>query len=173
MTLRRLIMSAITLLIAAAVLFAAAILVLGPERIWAQFGPADLGDVDFATLQRRGTPNDALACLPEFCAAKADLAAPVFARPPADLFSAVQDAVAREPRLALVNADAGQGTLRYVQRSPLLGFPDTVNVKVAPMAGGGSAVLLYSRSQIGKGDMGVNRARIERWLGLIEAAARN
>jgi uncharacterized protein (DUF1499 family) len=32
-------------------------------------------------------------------------------------------------------------------------------------------VLIYSRSQLGKRDMGVNRARVERWIGLIERAA--
>ena len=151
--------------------FAAAFLILGPERLWAQFGPSDLGDVDFATLQRRGTPNDALACLPEFCAAKADLPAPVIARPFGDVFLAVQDAVVHEPGLEQVDADSGQGTLRFVQRSRLLGFPDTINVKVVPTGDGGSAVLIYSRSQIGKGDMGVNLARVKRWAGLIATAS--
>lgn len=145
-----------------------AVLVTGPERIWAQFGPADLGDVDFATLERRTTPNDALACLPAFCAAKADVAAPIFMKPLGDVFLAVQDALAQEPDLEQVAADAGQGTSRYVQRSRLMRFPDTINVKVAP-ADGGVAVLIYSRSQLGKGDMGVNRQRVERWVGLIRA----
>jgi uncharacterized protein (DUF1499 family) len=36
---------------------------------------------------------------------------------------------------------------------------------------GPSTVLLYSRSQLGRGDFGVNRARIERWIGLIELGA--
>lgn len=169
MNLRRIIMSVIALLIAAALLFAAAFLILGPERIWAQFGPADLGNVDFATLTRRASPNDALACLPEVCAAKADVAAPVFAKPAAEVFRAIQAALANEPRLQQLEADEGQGTLRYVQRSRLMGFPDTINVKVVPAADGGSAVLIYSRSQLGKADMGVNRARVERWIGLIKA----
>jgi uncharacterized protein (DUF1499 family) len=69
--------------------------------------------------------------------------------------------------------DAAQGTLRYVQRSRVLRFPDTINVKVAALPGGGSTVLIYSRSQLGRSDLGVNRARIERWIGLIVAAARN
>ena len=151
--------------------FAAAFLILGPERLWAQFGPADLGEVDFATLERRASPNDALACLPEFCKAEADIQAPVIARPSGDVFRAVQDAVMQEPRLAQVGADTASGTLRFVQRSPLMGFPDTVNVKVVPMADGGSAVLIYSRSQIGKGDMGVNLARVKRWAELVVTAA--
>lgn len=152
-----------------ALLAATAFFLLGPERLWGAFGPADLGEVDFATLERRDTPNDALACLPEFCTAAADIPAPVFARPVGDVFPAVQDAVVREPGVEQVAADAGQGTLRFVQRSRLLGFPDTINVKVVPTKDGRIAVLLYSRSQIGRGDMGVNRARIERWIRMIAA----
>ena len=84
---------------------------------------------------------------------------------------AVQQAVAMEPRLEKVDASAAQGTLRYVQRSEVMAFPDTINIKVAPMADGGSAVLIYSRSQIGKGDMGVNLARVKRWAELIGKVA--
>jgi uncharacterized protein (DUF1499 family) len=135
---------------------------------WPRFGTADLGAVDFATLQRRDTPNDALACNPTFCAARADIAAPVFVRTPAEVFRAVENALAGEPRVERVAADEGQGMLRYVQRSRLLGFPDTIDVKVVPTADGGTAVLLYSRSKLGRSDMGVNRARVERWIGLIE-----
>ena len=153
------------------VLAVAGFLTLGPERLWAEFGPPDLGAVRFATLQRSATPNDALACLPEFCAAKADLPAPVIARPVNEVFLAVQEAVEREPRLEQVEAHAAQGTLRYVQRSKVMGFPDTINVRVVPTVNGGSAVLIYSRSQIGKGDMGVNLARVKRWSELIVAAA--
>lgn len=166
---------AIRLLVAAAVVVAlgfASIFIIGPERLWAQFGPSDLGDVDFATLVRRDTPNDALACLPEFCAAKADIPAPVIAKPYGDVFLAVQDAVVHEPGLEQVDADSGQGTLRFVQRSRIMGFPDTINVKVVPTADGGSAVLIYSRSQLGKGDMGVNLARVKRWADLIVTTAR-
>jgi len=50
-------------------------------------------------------------------------------------------------------------------------FPDTINVKVVPAADGSTAVLIYSRSQIDKGDMGVNLARVKRWAELIGAAA--
>ena len=149
----------------------AGFLTLGPERLWAEFGPPDLGAVDFATLARSTTPNDALACLPEFCAVKADLPAPVISRPVNEVFLAVQEAVAREPRLEQVEVDASQVTLRYVQRSKIMGFPDTINVRVVPTANGASAVLIYSRSQIGKGDMGVNLARVKRWSELIVAAA--
>jgi hypothetical protein len=147
-----------------------AFLILGPERVWAVFGPPDLGEVDFATLVRRETPNDALACLPEFCTATADIAAPTIAKPPATVFAAAAAALSREPLVQQIAADATQGTLRYVQRSRLLGFPDTINVQVVP-TGEGAAVLIYSRSQFGREDMGVNLARVKRWAELIEAEA--
>jgi hypothetical protein len=40
---------------------ASVILMVGPEWIWSLFGPPDLGPVTFETLERRATPNDALA----------------------------------------------------------------------------------------------------------------
>ena len=153
------------LMIAAAATF----LLIGPDRLWAWFGPPDLGEVDFATLARRDTPNDALACLPQFCAAGADMPALVTTLPAAEVFRAVREVVAQEPGVEQVAADAGAGTLRYVARSRLLKFPDTINVQVAATKEGGTAVLLYSRSQIGRGDMGVNRARLERWIAAIKA----
>lgn len=164
----------IPLIIAAgAALGAGAFFAIGPERVWERFGPADLGEVDFASLQRRETPNDALACGPEFCAAKADIEAPVFARPAQDMFRVVESAVAGEPDLQKTGGDEAQGTLRYVQRSRLMRYPDTINVKVLALPDGGSTVLLYSRSQLGRGDLGVNRARIERWIRLLKDAAPN
>lgn len=159
------------LITALVIAFAAAFLILGPERLWAQFGPADLGDVDFASLERRATPNDALACLPGVCAARTDIDAPAIAMPVAQAFPAVEQTLLREPRVSLVAVDPALGTLRFVQRSRLMGFPDTINVKLVPSADGGSAVLIYSRSQLGKADMGVNLERVKRWSDLIAAAA--
>ena len=58
---------------------ASVILMVGPEWIWSFFGPPDLGPVAFETLERRTTPNDALACPPHFCKATSDLVPPLFA----------------------------------------------------------------------------------------------
>ncbi|MEM0922633.1 MAG: DUF1499 domain-containing protein [Pseudomonadota bacterium] len=51
----------------------------------------------------------------------------------------------------------------FVQRSKLVGFPDFLTVKSVPVAGGASLVV-YSRSQYGYSDLGVNKARVEDWL---------
>ncbi len=161
MTMRNILLAGLAALLAGTALLAA----------WPRLGTADLGAADFATLQRRDTPNDALACTPEFCAARGDIAAPVFRPPAGGGLPRRRGRSGGEPRLERVAAEEGQGMLRYVQRSRILGFPDTIDVKVVPVPEGGAAVLLYSRSKLGRSDMGVNRARIERWIGLIEASA--
>ena len=73
-------------------------------------------------------------------------------------------ALTSESRLALAHADDATLTDRYVQRSVLLGFPDTIVVSHVDRPGDTSTVAIYSRSQLGYGDLGVNRGRIERWL---------
>ena len=142
----------------------AAFFVLGPDRIWGVFGTPDLGPVDFETLSRRSSPNDALVCPPGLCKAASDLSSPVFEVDARQLREAMINALASRPRLSLVNCDDTTLTDRYVQRSALVGFPDTIVIRYINQPEGRSTLAIYSRSQIGYGDMGVNRARIERWL---------
>ena len=53
--------------------------------------------------------------------------------------------------------------MTYVTRSALWGFPDYTSVKVVP-DGAGSVVTIFARARFGESDIGVNRARVERWL---------
>jgi len=145
-----------------------AFVLIGPERIWSILGPADLGPVDFETLERRKSPNDALACPPRLCKAESDLEAPTFAVDVKGLRAAMAKVIASEPRISAVDTANDAQTDRYVQRSALFGFPDTIVVRYLDEPGGKSTVAIYSRSQLGQGDMGVNKARIERWLAKLQ-----
>jgi len=80
--------------------FIAAFFLAGPERVWALFGPADLGPVAFETLERRSTPNDALACPPGICKAASDVTPPEYGVGAADLRLAFGKMIAAEPRIA-------------------------------------------------------------------------
>jgi uncharacterized protein (DUF1499 family) len=142
----------------------AAFVLIGPERFWNLFGPPDLGAISFETLKRRSTPNDALACPPDVCSANSDLLPPAFALSAMDLRLAFRKVIASEDRVVLVEATDQDMSERYIQRSKLMGFPDTIVVRFFERPGGQSTLALYSRSQLGEGDLGVNRARIERWL---------
>jgi uncharacterized protein (DUF1499 family) len=149
----------------------AAFFIVGPERIWALFGPSDLGTVNFETLKRRTSPNDALACPSGLCAAKSDVAPPVFAVSAPELMKAFAKVIASEPLVTQVASDESGFNARYVQRTKIMRFPDTVNVRFIDLGDGRSTIALYSRSQLGESDFGVNRARIERWLGKLQKEA--
>jgi hypothetical protein len=147
----------------------AGLFVIGPERVWRIFGPADLGPVDLATLERRTSPNDALACPAGLCKANADMVPPVFAIDAAGLRAAVSEALQTESHVTRVASDEATLTDRYVQLTPLMRYPDTIVVRAVPLANGCSTLALYSRSKFGHSDLGANKARLERWLGKITA----
>jgi uncharacterized protein (DUF1499 family) len=147
-----------------ALVAAAAFWLLGPERLWTLFGPADLGPVSFETLKRQSTRTDALACPPNLCAAEADIAPPAYPIDVPALRKAFARALASERLLTLVGIDDQTPADRYVQRSQRMRFPDTIVVRYIALPDGKSTVAIYSRSQLGRNDLGVNLARIERWL---------
>lgn len=132
------------------------------------FGPPDLGPVDFETFQRSTRPNTALACPPGFCRnATADFDPGPFPFSEEELRRRITDMALKEPRTIPVYRHAAPGLPtqdRYVQRSERMSFPDTIDVRFIPLTETTSTLAIHSRSQIGYGDMGVNLARIRRWL---------
>jgi uncharacterized protein (DUF1499 family) len=143
----------------------------GPERIWEMFGPADLGDVAFETLERRPTPSDALACPSGLCPAS-DILPPAYPVDPASLRKAMRKALMNERRLTLVDVKDNPPIDRYVQRSERMRFPDTIIVRYIGLGPSRSTIAIYSRSQLGKKDFGVNTARVERWIGKLTQEVR-
>jgi uncharacterized protein (DUF1499 family) len=142
----------------------ATFLIVGAERFWRFFGEPDLGPVSFEQLERRTTPNDSLACPADFCKARTDFTTRLYPVTASELRLAFAKVIASEPRVAVADVNETKLTDRYIQRSEHLGFHDTIVVRFLDHPNGRSTLALYSRSQLGKGDLGVNRARIERWL---------
>ena len=132
---------------------------------------ADTGAVDFPTLTRTETPNDALACPVGVCAAKVDLVTEPVELSAAALADKVAQILQAEPRTELVGhgAVAADGSLNLVlvQRSAVFRFPDTVNVLVRPLDDRHAIIAIYSHSNYGHGDFGVNLARVKDWLGKL------
>ena len=132
---------------------------------------ADLGSVDFATFQRRSVPNDALICPESLCQhAKPDLIGPVFPLPAAELMDKLRIVVDSEPRSIQLEqpADAPKTQARFVEYSALFYFPDVIDAVAVPAGAKASALAIYSRSVVGAGDGGVNRARLERWVAALQ-----
>jgi uncharacterized protein (DUF1499 family) len=160
----------IGIVVAVSALLAGMLVMTGAlERVWTLFGPADLGPVAFETLERRSVPNDALICPEGLCRAASDETPPVFGVSADALRVAMGRVIATEPDVTQVErSSTGE---RYIQRTKWMRFPDTVVVRYIPLGAERSTIALYSRSQLGKGDLGVNKARIQRWLDKLSREA--
>jgi uncharacterized protein (DUF1499 family) len=130
----------------------------------------DFGPVDFTTLQRRSSPNDALVCPASNCPnAKSDCPSRTYAMPPQELLARLTAVVLAEPRTRALPRDADRDDIaRFVQYTRTMRYPDTIDVQVFPAGEGRSTLAIYSRSLVGYGDFGVNRARLRRWLAALE-----
>jgi len=100
-----------------------------------------------------------------------DAAGAVFAATPSELMQAFHEVATSAPRTRVLAGSVGEGHVTYIQRSALMGFPDYVSVRAIPADGGGARLAIFSRLRFGSDDMGVNRARVERWLDALDTAA--
>ena len=125
---------------------------------------AETGFVDFATLARPSAPNTALSCPVGLCTAKVDLVTAPVPVSAEDLAAKVPALVDAESRIRIVQSDPAGNRFVLVQRSLLFDFPDTVNIAIQPVDAGHATLAIYSRSNYGHGDFGVNLARVKRWL---------
>jgi uncharacterized protein (DUF1499 family) len=137
--------------------------------------PLDIGPVDFATLTRHTTPNDALVCPAARCPkAKPDSEPKIYPMMAGDLLARIKKIALAEPDTSELSCDPNcDRTARLLQHTRLMRFPDTIDVEVFPVGDGQSTFAIYSRSLIGRGDMGVNRARITRWLTVLDGTVRS
>jgi uncharacterized protein (DUF1499 family) len=133
---------------------------------------ADTALVDFATLERATTPNDALACPPGLCSARTDFITEVVPQSAQELAAKVTATLLAEPRTELMMQDADGQRFVFVQRSRLFRFPDTVNVAIMVVDDSHATLAIYSHSNYGYGDLGVNRTRVEDWLAKIGVSVR-
>lgn len=121
--------------------------------------------VDMGRLVRPSTPNTALAAPAGFTPAP-DIATRRYDVPAAALYRAVRQVAAAQSRTFLQVAYDDRLQAHYVARSAMLNFPDLIAVQVNP----DGTLVLWSRSVYGRSDLGVNRRRLTRWLGALDAA---
>jgi uncharacterized protein (DUF1499 family) len=127
----------------------------------------DIGPVDWATLTRHPT-NDALVCPAARCPrAKPDREPPTYALEPSAVLARLREVARADANTVELSCDPNcDRTARFIQYTRLMRYPDTIDIEVFPVDGQ-ATLAIYSRSLIGRGDFGVNRARIERWLAAL------
>ncbi len=117
-------------------------------------------------------PNEYFAAPRGTTAAPADAEARLYPERPRALLARF-DAIARaQPRTRVVAGDLDSLMITYVQRSRVFGFPDYLTVRAVAVESGteedSAGLIVWSRARYGRGDFGVNRARVEAWLAALD-----
>jgi len=165
-------MTLIIALILVALAVALAVFFLGREGFWeAIIGPADRGPINFKSFKRSILPNNALICPEDYCDnAVPEVVAPEFNMTAEKLREELRACLAEETGLERVYTNDATLNERYVQRSKIFRFPDTIQVEYIPLGPDRSSLALYSRAQIGFSDRRVNLKRLKRWLKRLDLA---
>lgn len=121
--------------------------------------------VEFDAISLPASPNTCLAGPADYTGPK-HLAAPPFAEPPEALWPRLNRLAASFERTWKLAEWPERRQGQWVERSRLMNYPDIIAAEVRPHAEG-SALLIYSRSLLGWSDLGVNKARVERWLAAL------
>jgi uncharacterized protein (DUF1499 family) len=98
-----------------------------------------------------------------------DLAPERVATAPAQTFERARGVAERMPGWTITAVDPEKGVIEAVSASRVFGFEDDVVVRIRPEASG-SKVDVRSKSRDGRGDQGVNAARIREYLGELRRA---
>jgi len=128
-------------------------LVLGFE-LWVRLAPVD--------VERWHVPPDK-AKWPREGGYRLDIEAAVS---PEKALSAWDDIVMKSPRTRRLAGSPSERMITYETRPRVWGFPDYTTV-AAEAAGNGARLAILGRLRFGRGDFGVNRARIKRWVGQL------
>lgn len=150
---------------ATAVVAALFFVLYGRERTWELLsGPNDPGRYDFAKALRRSTGNDALACSPGLCA-EPDMALPTYDLAPGTLIDRLAGHMTEtDSRARRVDDRADPAYARFLTFSPVMRFPDAIDIEAAPANDGRTGLRIYSRAKLGSKDFGKNREHIERLM---------
>ncbi len=132
-----------------------------PQFTHAASDPANAGrDLGYPA----GFVAEQQACCPDLAPART-------ARDPAAAYALAEAAAVAMPRWTVTRRDPQHGEVEAVVESALFGFKDDVIVRVRPDPAGGSRIDVRSKSRDGKGDLGVNAARIRAYLAAVTASA--
>ncbi|MDD9922964.1 MAG: DUF1499 domain-containing protein [Boseongicola sp.] len=98
--------------------------------------------------------------------------APRFPGETTDVLEAFAHVALEEPRVKLLDGDFSEAMMTFVARTKVFGFRDYITVK-ATQEGEETKLSVISRSRYNFGsDWGVNRDRLDRWLGELERRLR-
>ena len=120
--------------------------------------------VDPETAPRPTTPNSYL-----LRDGDGDAPALQVSAPPEETAAALDAIMDARPRTRRLAGSPSQGFVTYIVRTPIVGFPDAVSIRLT-QSETGTRVTIFSRSRFGRSDLGVNRARVTAIVADLNAA---
>lgn len=134
--------------------------------LYVRFTPSDpaLWHADPRAVSKPDTPNHWL-----IRPVGGDARPPNYRLEAPELAALVDAVVLAQPRTQRVAGSVESGHMTYLTRTPLMGYPDYVSIRVYATEMG-SSFAAFSRSRFGQSDLGANRKRMEAWLAAIDAA---
>lgn len=143
-----------------------ALLGLAGLMLYVRFTPSDPAGwhVDPRAIAKPDTPNHWL-----IRPVGGDARPPNYRLEAPELARLVDRVVLEQPRTSRVAGSVESGHMTYLTRTPLMGYPDYVSIRVHATEMG-SSFAAFSRSRFGQSDLGTNRKRMEAWLAAIDAA---
>lgn len=88
---------------------------------------------------------------------------------PEDVLKALDEIARATPRTRAIAGTPQDGLMTWQTRSALWGFPDYTTAE-AVADGAGTRLTVVGRLRFGRGDFGVNRARVTAWLQALQQA---
>lgn len=92
-----------------------------------------------------------------------DMASPVLSGSQLEVLTRFDAVALQEPRTQRLAGSPEDGKITYITRSLYFGFPDYTTVQATPVDGG-TALIIHARLRFGRSDLGVNEARVTRWI---------
>ncbi len=150
--------------------FLVLLLLVAGALLFVRFATHDpaLWHADPLTAPTPGTPNSWRVVPPGQSPGAAGQVSPIYRATPAELMAAFDRIALSKPDTERLAGSVDDGFVTYVQRTPLVKYPDYISVKAIDIGEGKSALAILSRSRFGKSDLGVNKARITEWLAGLE-----
>lgn len=125
--------------------------------------------IDPLVAETSSTPNAFRMAPAESTSQRIDAISPIYSEKPLVLAQAFDEFASSQRATVRFAGLPPELMMTYVQRTEKLKMPDYLTIKFIDLGDGRSTIAVYSRARYGYADLGVNQARVERWVKTLDS----
>lgn len=125
--------------------------------------------IDPLVAETSATPNAFRMAPSGSTGQRIDAIAPVYSEKPLVIAQAFDEFALSQRATVRIAGLPPELMMTYVQRTEKLKMPDYLTIKFIDLGDGKSTIAVYSRARYGYADLGVNQARVERWVKTLDS----